>query len=252
MPTKPTARKAATSATVPTASSRARTAPVKRNRGIAYLPYRATTVKPSLRSVKRRRSSLAEAGGEAKHPEHVPVELPAPRQWHERADRPGRVGGPRDQQEVGSRPRRADSPGFRVAADDVQGVRDRHAIEAEAAQEPVRRRLENGPAPAQRRVDAVADHHAGHVGLDGRAVGREVGVAEAAEHMEPVVRGDGQRPETGKVLHARARTARGEPARERDAVERRAELARSERSVGKIENRPEIYIDADAAQRATR
>src|SRR2546425_11176525 len=123
MPTKPTARKAATSATVPTASSRARTAPVKRNRGIAYLPYRATTVKPSLRSVKRRRGSLAEAGGEAKHPEHVPVELPAPRQWHERADRPGRGGGPRDQPEGGPPPRRAPRPSLRAGAGRAEGGR---------------------------------------------------------------------------------------------------------------------------------
>ena len=70
---------------------------------------------------------------------------------------------------------------------------------------------------------SVADHDARHVGLDHcGAVRREVGIAQVPDDYGTVVGGQiGRGRCRARVLRARARIARGEAARERDAEEGR-------------------------------
>jgi hypothetical protein len=162
------------------------------------------------------------------------VELAAAGEGQESTNRPACVCRVGKEQHVGSGSRRADGPRRAAPAHDAERVRDRDALKAEArVEEPVSRRLENGAAGAERRVDAVADHDAGNIRLDGAAVGRQIRVANMAAHVRPVVGRDAQGAEARKVFRARCDVPGGKPARERDAEERRPVLTCPERTVGR-------------------
>ncbi len=141
------------------------------------------------RDGRQRGSAVARA--EAEHPLDVCVELAATGKDGERADRAGRVRRFREQDEIGARPHGLHRPERRhVAPEHAERVRDRDAPKAEAAQEPVGGRLEHGPTRTHVPVDPVPDHHAGDACGDRLAVRREVGPAEAAPHVQPLVRRD--------------------------------------------------------------
>ena len=70
------------------------------------------------------------------------IQQTAPGKRNEDTNRACRVGGAREEQQVGAGPNRRESPLLCASIDDVEGVRDRHALEPEAAQEAVGARLE--------------------------------------------------------------------------------------------------------------
>src|SRR5439155_266603 len=87
-----------------------------------------------------------------------------------------------------------------------------------------------------------------------RALTEEIPRAKGQDALDVhvVVRRGGSRAESGEVLRTCALTGRGEPARERNSQLGIAELARAERSVGGVENRREIDLDAGVPQRGAR
>src|SRR5882724_9675568 len=180
------------------------------------------------------------------------VQLAAAAERKEGANRTRRVPSAREQKQVRPGAGGQDRPVLRMAANDVERVRDRDALEPEIAQETVRARLERRPTQAECRIDAVTDHHARHARLDRSTVRRKIGLADSTDDVRMLVRGKPQRAEAREVLDARAGAARREPAGKRNAEGRGTKLPRSEWAVREVEHRCEVDVDARAAQRTPR
>ena len=87
----------------------------------------------------------------------------------------------------------------------------------------------------------------GVLGIDLGTSSVKVVIADLAANVGAHVRRKGERPEPREVLRAGTSTTGGEAARERDTVDGRAELARTERAVGEVDDGSEIDVHADAA-----
>src|SRR6478735_9325667 len=129
------------------------------------------------------------------------VELAAASERNESTDRAPCMRRAREEQHIGAGSYGLPGPTLDgCVVNERQRVGDRDAVEAETAEQPVRRRLER--RAETRAIERLADHDAPQPSPDGPAIRREILRADARVDVRPLVGRAGRRAEAGKVLCA--------------------------------------------------